>query len=124
MSTILISIKPEYVKKILNGKKRYEYRKVKPARKNISKMLIYSTTPVKLVVAEAEIESILEDDVKKIWKDTKCESGITKKIYDSYYKNCSKAIAYKLKKVTIYEKPQKLEDIGVKCVPQSFIYFD
>lgn len=30
MSTMLLSIKPEYAKVILEGKKQYEFRKIKP----------------------------------------------------------------------------------------------
>ena len=124
MSTILISIKPTYVKKILNGQKKYEYRKIKAKKKKIEKMIIYATSPVKLVVAEAEIKRVLEGSPKKIWEQTKKESGVTKKFYDSYYKNSSKAIAYELDKIKIYETPQKLENLGINNAPQSFIYLD
>ena len=59
MSKILLSINPEYVEKILLGQKKYEYRKVKPSRKDIDKMIIYSTAPVKMIVAEVYIEDII-----------------------------------------------------------------
>lgn len=46
MATVLLSIKPKYVQKILDGTKRYEYRKVNFARR-IDKIIIYSSYPVK-----------------------------------------------------------------------------
>ena len=58
-STILISIKPEYASKILDGIKKYEYRTTKA--KNVNKMIIYATSPVKKVIGEAEVKNILED---------------------------------------------------------------
>ena len=51
MGKILLSIKPIYVNKILNGTKKYEYRKRKPKRNDIGKLIIYSTSPIKKVVS-------------------------------------------------------------------------
>ena len=44
MSTILLSIKPEYVNKIIAGTKKYEFRK-HLAQGDIQKIIIYSTAP-------------------------------------------------------------------------------
>ena len=54
MKAILLSIKPEYVDRILAGTKKYEYRK-RLARSNSSVLLVYSTSPVMKVVAKVEI---------------------------------------------------------------------
>lgn len=124
MSTILMPINPKYVNEILTGRKKYEYRKIKPKRKNIDKMIIYSTVPVMKVVAEVEVKGILEEEKEKLWSMTKNESGITKDFYNKYYKNKNIAIAYKLGNVKIYDNPKKLDDIGINYVPQSFIYLD
>ena len=51
MSTILMSIKPEYVKKIFDGTKKYEYRKTKCKIKP-TKIIVYASTPVKKVVGD------------------------------------------------------------------------
>ncbi len=37
---------PEYVKKIISGKKKYEYR-TKVAKQDVDKIIIYETTPIK-----------------------------------------------------------------------------
>ena len=37
MCTILMSINPEYVDKIIAGNKKYEYRKVKAKKSKVSK---------------------------------------------------------------------------------------
>lgn len=124
MAKILIPINPEYVEKILLGQKKYEYRKIKPQKNNIDKMYIYSTAPVKMVVAEADIEDIIIEKPNKIWELTKDYAGINKDFFDNYYKGKDLAIAYKLGKVTRYVNPKKLEDLGINYVPQSFIYID
>lgn len=124
MCRILMPINPQYVDEILLGNKKYEYRKIKAKRKNVDKMVIYSTYPVMKVVAEVEIKEILEDNPQKIWNKTNRYSGIEKEFYDKYYNNKDTAIAYKLGKVKIYNNPKSLRDIGINYVPQSFVYLD
>lgn len=124
MSKILLSINPEYVEKILLGQKKYEYRKVKPSRKDIDKMIIYSTAPVKMIVAEVYIEDIIIERPDKLWELTKEYSGVNKDFFDKYYKGKEYGVAYKLGKVLVYDKPKKLEDFGIGYAPQSFIYID
>lgn len=121
MCQMLLSINPEYVASILQGKKLYEYRKFR-CRDDVDKIIIYATAPQKQVVAEAEIAGIVEDDILAVWRQTKEYSGITYKFFRQYYKGRKRAIAYKLKNLVIYDKPLTLEQIGVSCAPQSYRY--
>lgn len=124
MGKILMPINPKYVDEILAGRKKYEYRKTKAQRDNIDKMIIYSTSPIMKVVAEVDIEEIIEATPEKLWEITKKHSGISKESYNKYYKNKDLAIAYKLGNIKIYDEPKNLIDIGINYVPQSFIYLD
>ncbi|MCM1493662.1 MAG: ASCH domain-containing protein [Muribaculaceae bacterium] len=121
MCQMLLSINPEYVASILQGKKLYEYRKFR-CRDDVDKIIIYATAPQQQVVAEAEIADIIEDDILSVWRQTKKYSGITYAFFRKYYKGKKKAVAYHLKNVVIYEKPLALEDIGVSYAPQSYRY--
>lgn len=118
---ILISINPEHVENILNGTKKYEYRKI-AAKKDISSIIIYETTPVKRIVAEAEIIDVLMFTPEELWSQTKDASGIDKVFFDEYFKGREVAYAYKLGKVKKYETPKTLMDYGIKAAPQSFVY--
>ena len=118
MCQMLLSINPEYVESILQGKKVYEYRKFR-CRDDVDKIIIYATAPQQQVVAEAEIADIIEDDILSVWRQTKKYSGITYAFFRKYYKGKKKAVAYHLKNIVIYEKPFALKDIGVSCAPQS-----
>jgi len=117
----IMSIKPEYVEKILNGTKKYEYRKTKTKLK-IDKIIIYSTNPVKKVVGEVVVKNILIDTPLNIWLKTKEKSGTSKEFFDKYFKNSEYAIAYELGKVTIYDNQKELSEFGIKNAPQSFMY--
>lgn len=121
MCKMLLSINPEHVENILSGEKKYEFRKVKCTRE-IDKIVIYSTYPVKKVIGEVDVEEILFDTIDKIWNITSEFAGITKDFYDAYYENKEKAVAFKLGKIKKYKKALTLEDLGVKCAPQSYMY--
>lgn len=121
MCQMLLSINPEYVESILQGKKVYEYRKFR-CRDDVDKIIIYATAPQQQVVAEAEIADIIEDDILSVWRQTKKYSGITYAFFRKYYKGKKKAVAYHLKNIVIYEEPLTLKDIGVSCAPQSYRY--
>lgn len=123
MCVILLSINPNHVENILNGTKRYEFRK-KICKRHVDKILIYSTTPIMKVVGEAEVEEVLVDNPEAIWKKTKTKSGIDKKFFDQYYKNRDQAVAYKLRNVIKYRQPKELKEYGVSSAPQSFRYIE
>jgi predicted transcriptional regulator len=74
------------------------------------------------VVGEAAVLEIIEDSPDNVWRLTSQDAGITRSFFDSYYENKSKAVAYKLGKVTKYKKPLSLADLGINSAPQSFIY--
>lgn len=120
---ILLSIDPVFVGKILDGTKRFEYRR-KKAKKDVGKIVIYETRPSRKIVAEAEVLEVLASPPEELWTSTKDKSGTDKEFYDRYFKGCKTAFAYKLGKVTRYETPRSLADYGIKTAPQSFIYLN
>ncbi|NLB84684.1 MAG: ASCH domain-containing protein [Acholeplasmataceae bacterium] len=121
MKKILMSIKPQYVEKILEGTKKYEFR-TKAAKEDIDALIIYSTYPTKKVVAEVEILEVLKMTPSELWEETKEYSGISKLSFDNYFKNRNIAYAYKLGKVTEFLIPKDLNQYGINYAPQSFVY--
>ena len=118
---IIISINPVHVENIINGIKKYEYRKV-AAKQDISSILIYETTPIKRIVAEAEIIDVLMMNPDELWEITKNESGINKLFFDEYFEGRTVAYAYKLGKIKVYDEPKMLSDYGITAAPHSFVY--
>lgn len=121
MCEILLSIKPEHIKSMFEGKKKYEFRKVR-SKKKVDKIIIYATVPIKKIVGEATVIDVLEMEKAQLWSVTKKESGISKKYYDEYYDEKKIAIAYKLGEIKEYDSYIDLIDLGLKCPPQSFVY--
>ncbi len=121
MCQMLLSINPEHVENILLGTKRYEFRKVR-CKAIVDKIIIYATSPVMQVVAEAEIAGIIEDEVQAVWNLTSEFAGISYDFYEKYYQGKEKAVAYKLGRVEKYSNPKLLSDYGLNFAPQSFVY--
>lgn len=121
MRKILLSIKPEYVNRILSGEKMYEYRR-RLAADDIEAIIIYATFPIMRIVGEVKVDKKIEMAPSSLWENTKKKSGISRKKYREYFKGCKRAYAYKLGQVTKYEKTKLLSDIGIEQAPQSFVY--
>lgn len=123
MATILLSIKPEYVKKIFSGEKKYEYRK-HLSQEPVERIIIYSTDPEQKVVGEIKVTGTLRMSPTRLWEQTKRDAGISREKFRKYFKGCKTAFAYKLDETTMYETPKELSDYGVSQAPQSFVYIN
>jgi len=121
MSKILISINPEYVEKILNGSKRYEFRKI-ACKFPVDEMIIYCTSPVMKVIGTASVKRTLCGIPEDIWRLTKEYAGVSKRFFDQYFYGKSKAIAYEITAVKQFDTPRDLSYYGIGVAPQSFVY--
>jgi predicted transcriptional regulator len=124
MKVVLLSIKPKFVERIRNGEKRFEYRKKIFKDQSVSKLLIYSSSPVKQIVAECWIRRVLVNSPQIIWHETKKESGITSDYFFRYFDGKSIAYAIEFDSVRFYSSPKVLKTLGVKKAPQSFCYVE
>ncbi len=123
MASILLSIKPEFAEKILRGEKRYEFRR-KLCQKEVDKIYIYETSPVKRVVGEAVVIEKLQGDKEMIWERTKDFAGVTREGFEQYFADMKTAGAYCLGKVTAYEIAKNIKSFGISAAPQSFVYVE
>ncbi|MGV7197651.1 ASCH domain-containing protein [Xanthomonas euvesicatoria] len=120
---VLLSIKPEYAEKILDGNKRYEFRKAIPKANGVKTVVIYATKPVGKVIGEFEIDEIISHRPAVLWPLTAQFSGISKRFFTDYFKGRSTAHAIKVKSVTRYIEPKELSHVIASGVaPQSFCY--
>jgi predicted transcriptional regulator len=121
MCKILLSIKPEYVERIFNNTKRYEYRRIL-AKNDVDLIIIYSSHPVKKIVGEFKVKTIIIKPPAALWKMTSHSAGISKNKFYEYFSGKSMAYAYEIKSVKKYKKHKNLNDFGIFSPPQSFVY--
>jgi predicted transcriptional regulator len=118
----ILSIKPEFVSKIISGEKQYEFRK-KIFKKDIESIIIYSTKPVGCFVGEFKFNSILSGDMEHIWSRTYSKAGISKEFFDEYFKNTETAYAISIDELLIYDNPiEPCNIIPGFTPPQSYCY--
>ncbi|WP_322804465.1 ASCH domain-containing protein [Vibrio alfacsensis] len=121
----LLSIKPEFVEKILSKEKRFEYRKAIFKRPEVTTVVIYSTMPEGKIIGEFTIGEILAKAPDELWNETQQASGIDKKFFDAYFDGREVAYAIEIIDLVTYDKPidpYKVEP-NFKA-PQSFKYID
>ena len=121
--TIILSIHPKHIEKILSGKKRYEYRKRIP--QDINYIIVYATAPTKKVVAIIEIDMVMKDTPQNIWDVTQSESGVSYEFFMNYFNAVPTAYAIKFRNIYSLPTPIDITAIdGVKSAPQAYQYVD
>lgn len=122
--TALISINPEHVAKILSGEKRLEFRRVWASRP-LERLLIYSTTPTKRLVAVACIKQTIIASPSALWSMAqKIGGGISRQRLFEYLDGKQTAFALELSKVNALGNgfsPSCVFGPGFRA-PQSFRY--
>lgn len=120
---VLLSIKPEYAEKILNGTKRFEYRKALFRNPKVKTVVIYATMPVGKVVGEFKVGGLVKGTPDDLWDRTKEASGISRKFFMTYFDGRDEAHAICVSDPKRYRSPRSLSSVaGTKTAPQSFRY--
>ena len=77
---ILLSIKQVYCDLILNGAKRFEFRKRLPnGLQRGDEVAIYCTRPVSRVIAYFRIDDVIQATRQNLWRQTRHAAGIIMK---------------------------------------------
>lgn len=118
---ILLSIRPEYVARIFDGTKGFEYRR-QLATKPINSILLYATYPIQQIVGEVEVTGTKSASPTVLWEQTKKTAGISRQKYREYFRGYKVANAYILGKVQKFATPKSISEFGISHAPQSFAY--
>lgn len=125
---LLISIKPIYAFRILDGSKTMELRKCMPKVEKDNLVIIYASAPIKAVVGYGKVGDIIKDNPENVWTNYKDSIGINKQTFNDYYKNKSTAVGIVLRDIFKLEPEIKLDSIRSEIPnffpPQSFKYLN
>lgn len=121
---VILSIKPKFVKHILDGTKKFEFRKT-IFKQKVDKVYIYSSSPVMQIVASFKVEDILTDNISILWDKCHTYSGISKPEYEQYFSNKTTGYAIKITDLDIFSKAIYPKTVIENFrAPQSFMYYD
>ena len=83
---VLMSIKPQYVEKIISKEKTYEFRR-SVFKRDVTNVIIYATAPEKKIIGSFELEDIIRDTPSNLWNNFSNKAGICKKPEEYPYSN-------------------------------------
>lgn len=123
--SVLLSIKPKYVEEMMNGNKKYEFRKVVWKRENLKKVYVYSSAPVKKIIGIFYVGDIIEDSPEYLWSEFKDHSGIAEEEFFNYFKKHNTGFAIEIDRLELFDKPiDPFEMFSDFYPPQSYYYID
>jgi predicted transcriptional regulator len=121
---LLLSVKPEYSKKIFSGEKKYEFRKQKP-KLVIDIIFIYESSPTRNIVGGFSVRRIHSGSPEEIWEKCKDSSGIERSNYLAYCNGTKIIYAFEIEEVFRFDIPvDPFRIISDFRPPQSFTYVD
>jgi len=122
---VLLSVRPHFAELILDGTKKYEYRKTIFSRADVQKVILYASSPVKKIVGEFQIAEIIQDKPEALWLRTCIAAGVHRDFFFQYFNGKDNAYAINIKHSKKYEAPVNPWDILPDFTPpQSFKYID
>ena len=119
---VLLSIKPEFADKIFGGTKKYEFRRSIFKKKEVKTIVVYASSPVQKIIGEFEIETIIKEELNRLWELTKDLSGISEDYFFEYFRNKEAGFAIKIKRTKKYNTPLSIKEDFNATPPQSFMY--
>ncbi|WP_422365048.1 ASCH domain-containing protein [Pelagibius sp.] len=100
-SEALISIRPEYVQAMIEGRKTVEFRRRNLKLAPNSRLWIYSTLPTAAVTAVAVVTGVDSGAVNAIWRRYGKRGSICKADFDRYFLGVDQAFAIEIKCVSV-----------------------
>ena len=123
---VLVSIRPFYASKILDGQKTVELRRRFPQTAAMGAMaLFYSSSPVRAIVGFARIKHVLKLPISKIWKEHGAAACISKEDFDAYFTGLRHGFVILFEEVQSLKKQVKASDLEAQfgiVPPQSYCY--
>jgi len=121
-SVVLLSIRPKYVARILDGTKRVEFRKTRVSSE-LKYVVVYCTSPIKRVVAFFRVAAIVHGAPRRIWAKYRNVAGVSYAFFRGYYEKSINAVAIEVGQVFQLRTPIPLRDLDAGLSPpQSFQY--
>ncbi|WCJ65059.1 helix-turn-helix domain-containing protein [Agrobacterium tumefaciens] len=123
---VVLSIRPQYSEKIMEGRKTVELRRRFPvSAPGGTVAYIYSTSPVRAMVGIAEIKDVLKLPVQQIWSEFEDTAFIERNDFDSYFHGLEFGFALLFEEIKPFSRPIPLTELREKFgfePPQSFLY--
>lgn len=123
---IIISIKPEFALRIIEGEKTIELRRRFPINEVKGGIaIIYASSPIQKIIGYVVISEVEKLPISLIWDAYSKQACVTKRFFNKYFKGLEEGFAIKLSKPVKLTRPfdiKQLEAIYKFAAPQSYRY--
>jgi predicted transcriptional regulator len=121
---VVMSIHPQYARKILSGEKTVEFRRTR-LHSGIIRVAIYATAPTGMLVGGFEIAGIEEATPAELWFRHGRDGCISRDRFTQYFNSTRRAVAIRIGRVFEMREPAPLAEIAaIRRPPQSYCYVD
>jgi predicted transcriptional regulator len=124
--TLLLSVRPMFAQRILNGTKTAELRRVRPSVHVGQDVLIYSSSPTMALLASAVVERVESGPVTMMWPRVSKAAGVSHAEYLAYFDGAEIASAIWLSAISALDQPLTLSDLRKRWPwfrpPQSYCF--
>jgi predicted transcriptional regulator/DNA-binding XRE family transcriptional regulator len=123
---VVLSIRPEYSQKIIEGRKTVELRRRFPLSAPRGTLAyIYSTSPQRAMVGRAEISDVIKAPISQLWRRFSDSAFIHKADFEEYFKGLDHGFALMFSNARPLPRQLELSELRERFgfePPQSFLY--
>lgn len=117
-----MSIRPEFARAIIDGRKTVEFRK-RPLADDVTHIVIYATQPVGALLGWVTVDAQLTMNPIRLWHEFKTDGAISKSRFFDYFASDTCGTGIRVSSVVKFDEPVSLSLLdGVSRPPQSFQY--
>lgn len=125
---LLLSVRPVFARRILEGTKTVELRRVRPVVEPGQEVLIYSSSPTMALLGHAVVHRVEADEPSHLWKRVRESAGVTWTEYQEYFRGADQAVGIWLRKVAALGEPITLSELRERWPwfrpPQSYCFLN
>lgn len=125
---VLLSIQPNYAEMILNGTKTVELRRNFPSVEKNQWVILYASSPVKAILGAFQIDFVVQEETRQLWRTVSELAGVTREEFDFYYSGTNSGYGIFINRTHRYDRPVPLSELRHSLSnfspPQSFRYLD
>jgi predicted transcriptional regulator len=110
-NAILLSVQPRYAKKIFEGRKKVELRRIRPNVQHGDLVIIYASSPVMAVMGSFSVDHVMMKRPKELWPFVEHKACVSREEFDRYYRGSTLGVAIFFLDARTVNKPLRLEEI-------------
>lgn len=120
----VFSVKPKFARALLDGRKKFEFRRMKPTLRPGDIVYVYATSPVKAVIGSFVCGTVVEGSPTRLWDDLGADSHTPRSYFRRYFHDARRAFAIEVQSPMSWARPLELDDVRAKIPgfwpPQSY----